>query len=220
MRSVPVLAAVALGAVVLASGCGQQHAGTPAGPPLSASASAAPAPSPVPGDPGTTAKCGSAAPPIALIRITYADNGRTLWSTATDRRAGVLDGHADQPLVGHPREQRCTDTAFPRKADPEARGDRGVVPGRAPGNRHSSLRSSSLAGPNTTPGNSAAQSGVLECGVITIRLPRHGEGRLTANECGGWHTDHLLLSWLPQRRTRTRLTSWFSWRGVVLITSF
>ena len=78
MRSVPVLVAVALGAVVLASGCGQQHAGTPAGPPLSASSSAAPVPSPVPGDPGTTAKCGSAAPPIALIRITYADNGRTL----------------------------------------------------------------------------------------------------------------------------------------------
>ena len=40
MRSVPVLVAVALGAVVLASGCGQQHAGTPASPPLSASASA------------------------------------------------------------------------------------------------------------------------------------------------------------------------------------
>ena len=52
MRSVPVLVALALGAVVLASGCGQQHAGTPAGPPLSASASAAPVPSPVPGDPG------------------------------------------------------------------------------------------------------------------------------------------------------------------------
>ena len=40
MRSVPVLVAVALGAAVLASGCGQQHAGTRAAPPLSASAPA------------------------------------------------------------------------------------------------------------------------------------------------------------------------------------
>jgi hypothetical protein len=31
MRSVPVLATVALGAIVLASGCGQQHQGTSAG---------------------------------------------------------------------------------------------------------------------------------------------------------------------------------------------
>src|SRR5690349_7056067 len=79
MRSVPVLAAMALGAVVLSSGCGQQHAGTPAGPPLptSATASATPVPSPAPGDPGA-ASCGSAAPPISLITITYADNGRTL----------------------------------------------------------------------------------------------------------------------------------------------
>ncbi len=58
MRSVSVLVAVAVGAMVLASGCGQQHAGTPAGPPLSTSASAAPRPSPVPGDP-VAASCGT-----------------------------------------------------------------------------------------------------------------------------------------------------------------
>ena len=78
MRSVPVLVAVALGAAVLASGCGQQHAGTRAAPPLSASAPAVPAPSPVPVDPGTTAKCGSAGPPIALIMITDADKAPLL----------------------------------------------------------------------------------------------------------------------------------------------
>src|SRR5215831_16295027 len=76
MRSVPALVAVALGAVVLASGCGQQHAGTPAGPPLSGSAPA-PLPSPAPGNPGA-ASCANAAARIALITITYADNGRTL----------------------------------------------------------------------------------------------------------------------------------------------
>ena len=33
MRSVPALVAAALGVMVLASGCGQEHQGTPAGPP-------------------------------------------------------------------------------------------------------------------------------------------------------------------------------------------
>ena len=74
MRSVPVFVALALGVMVLASGCGQEHQGTPAGPPQPVSATAAP----LPGDPGTAASCGSAAPPISLITITYADNGRTL----------------------------------------------------------------------------------------------------------------------------------------------
>ena len=77
MHSVPALVAAALGVMVLASGCGQQHQGTPAGPPQPVSATAAPLPAPVPGDPGT-ATCGSATPPISLITITYADNGRTL----------------------------------------------------------------------------------------------------------------------------------------------
>ena len=53
MRSGPVLAAVAVGAVVLASGCGRRHQGTPAGPPLGGRASSSPslAPAPQPGDP-------------------------------------------------------------------------------------------------------------------------------------------------------------------------
>ena len=30
-------------------------------------------------------------------------------------------------------------------------------------------------------------------------------------------SQHLLLSWLPQRQTPTRLTSWFSWRDSYLV---
>lgn len=165
MRGVPALAAVALGAVVLASGCGQQHAGTPAGPPLSASSSAAPMPSPGPGDPGTAATCGSAAPPLALITITYADNGRTLCvrrgtavqvylqGTATNRwsaiRASndVLTPHANGRLMLKLGETGASFLA--------------AHPGIA------TIRSfQQPCGPNETPGNAAAQSGTLECGVI------------------------------------------------------
>ena len=169
MRSVPALVAVALGAVVLATGCGQQHAGTPLGPPLSPSASAppmpSPVPSPVPGDPGT-ASCASAGPPISLITITYADNGRTLcvrpgtavqvylkgtatnrWSAIHTSNAAVLAPHANGRLmlmVG------VTGASF-----------LAAHPGTA------TIRSfQQPCGPNATPGNEAAQSGTLECGVI------------------------------------------------------
>ncbi len=165
MRSVPVLVAVALGAVVLASGCGQQHAGTPAGPPLSASAPATPVPSPVPGDPGTTAKCGSAAPPIALIRITYADNGRTLCvrpgtavqvylkGTLTNRWSPI---HASNDVLiprAHGRlilKLGVTQASF-------------LAAHQGTATIHSFQQP---CGPNTTPGNAAAPSGGMECGVI------------------------------------------------------
>lgn len=163
MRSVPVLVAVALGAVVLASGCGQQHAGTPASPPLSASAS--PTPSPVPSDPGTTAQCGSAAPPIALIRITYADNGRTLC---------VRPGTAVQVyLTGTPTNHWSAIHASSDVLIPRAHGrlilKLGVTEASflAAHQGTATIRSfQQPCGPNATPGNSAAQSGVLECGVI------------------------------------------------------
>src|SRR5579863_3264114 len=74
MRSAPAIVAAALGAMVLASGCGQQQQGAPAGPSRPVSATAARRP----GGPGTGARCGTPAPPISLITITYADNGRTL----------------------------------------------------------------------------------------------------------------------------------------------
>ena len=165
MRGVPVLVAMALGAVVLASGCGQQHGGTPAGPPLATSAPAAPMPSPVPGDPGTTAKCGSTAPRIALITVTYADNGRTLCvrrgtavqvyltGTATNRWSAihasndVLTPHANGRLM---LKVGVTGASF-----------LAAYPGTA------TVRSfQQPCGPNATPGNAAAPSGVMECGVI------------------------------------------------------
>ncbi len=67
MRSVPVFVALAFGAVVLASGCGQQHAGTPAATPLSAFdawAYAGAVPD-APGDPGRPPSV--AAPPCRSL---------------------------------------------------------------------------------------------------------------------------------------------------------
>jgi hypothetical protein len=169
MRSVPALAAVALGAVVLASGCGQQHAGTPPGPPLSStssSPSAAPVPSPVPGDPGTAATCGSAAPPISLITITYADNGRTLC---------VRPGTAVQVYLKAAATAKWLPIHTSNKAvlAPHANGRLMVMVGVTGASflavHRGTATISSLGrpcGPDTTPGNAAAPGGVMECGVI------------------------------------------------------
>jgi len=166
MRSAPALVAAALGAVVLASGCGQQSAGTPTGPPLSASSSAAPIPSPAPGGLGT-ASCRSGSPSRAtLITITYADNGQTLCvrrgtavqvylrGTATNRWSAI---HASNEavLAPHPNGRLmlifgATGASF-----------LAAQPGTA------TIRSfQQPCGPGQTPGNAAAQSGTLECGVI------------------------------------------------------
>ena len=163
MRSVPVLVAVALGAMVLAAGCGQQHAGTPAGPPPSGPSSA-PVPSPAPDDPGA-ASCGSAAPRIALITITYADNGRTLC---------VRRGTAVQVfLKGTPANRWSAIHASGDALAPHANGRMTLALGVTgasflaahPGT--ATLRSfQQPCGPSQTPGNQAAQSGTLECGVI------------------------------------------------------
>jgi hypothetical protein len=163
MRSATALAALSLGAAVLASGCGQQHAGTPAGPPLSTSA--APMPSPVPGDPGTATCHGPSASHATLITITYASNGQTLCvrrgtvvqvylkGTTTNRwsaihaSSDVLTPHANGRLM---LQVGVTGASF-----------LAAHPGTA------TIRSfQQPCGPNTTPGNGASQSGVLECGVI------------------------------------------------------
>ena len=168
MRSVPVLVAVAIGAVLLASGCGQQHEGTPASPPLSTSASAAsaaPEPSPVPGVPGV-ASCGSATRPISLITITYADNGRTLcvrpgtavqvylkgaatarWSPIHTSNMAVLAPHANGRLMVMVGEIGASFLAVHR-------GTATISSFGRP------------CGPDKTPGNAAAPGGVMECGVI------------------------------------------------------
>ena len=170
MRNVPALVAVALGAVTLASGCGQQHAGTPAGPPLSGSSSsspsATPVPYPAPSDPGTASCHSGSASRAALITITYADNGQTLCvrrgtavqvylrGTATNRWSAI---HASNEAVLAPHASGrlmlmvgVTGASF-----------LAAHPGTA------TIRSfQQPCGPGQTPGNAAAQSGTLECGVI------------------------------------------------------
>jgi len=164
MRNVPALVAVALGAVALASGCGQQHAGTPAGPPLSASAPA-PVPSPAPGDPGTASCHSASASRTALVTITYADNGQTLC---------VWRGTAVQVFLrGTPANRWSAIHASGDALVPHANGRLMLALGVTgasflaahPGT--ATIRSfKQPCGPGTTPGNQAAQSGTLECGVI------------------------------------------------------
>ena len=161
MRSATALVALALGAVMLASGCGQQHAGTPAGPPLSTSA----APSPVPGDPGAATCHGPSASPATLVTITYADNGQTLCV----RRGTAVQVY----LKGTPANRWSAIHASSDVLTPHANGrlmlQVGVTgasflaarPGTA------TIRSfQQPCGPGQTPGNAAEQSGTLECGVI------------------------------------------------------
>jgi|SRR5215831_12694473 len=170
MRGASALVAVALGVVMLASGCGQQHAGTPAGPPLSASSpsspSAAPVPSPVPDDPGVAAGCSSAAPPISLITITYADNGRTLC---------VRPGTAVQVFLKGAAAARWSPIHTSNRAvlAPHANGRLMVMVGETGGSflavHRGTATISSFGRPcglDTTPGNAAAPGGVMECGVI------------------------------------------------------
>ena len=170
MRSVPVLAAVALGAVAVLPGCGQQHTGPPAGPPLArvpsplpAGASSPPSassPSPLP-PPGTCH--GARAPRLSVITLTTADNGRSVcvrrgtavrvylrgtqasrWS-AIHASSGVLQPHANGHLL---LALGVTGGSFIA-----------AHPGTA------SLTSTRLVCP-TPPPNSGSESGTVECGAI------------------------------------------------------
>jgi hypothetical protein len=168
MRSVPALAAVAIGVVALASGCGQRNQGTPAGPPLGGSspASAAPSPSPVsqPSDPAAT-YCHGASAPHTLVTITYADNGRKvcvrpgtqvqvyLKGTTTNRWSPI---HASSTvLMPHANGRMMLALGVTGASYVAAR------PGDA------DLRSfRQVCGPDQTPPNAGSQSGTMECGVI------------------------------------------------------
>ena len=170
MRSVPVLAAVALGAVAVLPGCGQQHTGPPAGPPLArvpsplpAGASSPPSassPSPLP-PPGTCH--GARVPRLSVITLTNADNGRSVcvrrgtavqvylrgtqasrWS-AIHASSGVLRPHANGHLL---LALGVTGGSFIA-----------AHPGTA------SLTSTRLVCP-TPPPNSGSESGTVECGAI------------------------------------------------------
>ena len=170
MRSVPVLAAVALGAVAVLPGCGQQHTGPPAGPPLArvpsplpAGASSPPAArSPSPPPPAGACR-GGTAPRASVITLTSADNGRSVC---------VRRGTAVQVYLRGTRASRWS----------VIRASSAVLESRANGHGLLALgvtgASFVAAHPGTasitsvrmlvcaTPPNSGAESGGLECGAI------------------------------------------------------
>ena len=167
MRSVPALTAVVIGAVALASGCGQQHQGTPAGPPLAGSSASAPspAPAPQPGVPGAGTCHGASASKATLVTVTYADNGGMVC---------VRPGTAVQVfLKGIPPHRwtviRANGTALQPHANGHMTLELGVTGGSFLAVRRGTaiLTSFMMAcGPTTTPGNADAPSGGLECGAI------------------------------------------------------
>jgi hypothetical protein len=172
MRSVPVLAAVALGAVAVISGCGQQHTGAPAGPPRAG------APSPLPTGASSLPPASSPSPPGApragscsvgggpqrrVITLTNADNGRAV---CVRRGAAVL-----VYLRGTQASRWSVIHASSGVLRPRANGHGllalgvtgasfvAVRPGAA------SITSIRLVCP-TPPPNSGSQSGTVECGAI------------------------------------------------------
>jgi hypothetical protein len=120
----------------------------------------------VPGDPGTAATCGSAAPPISLITITYADNGRTLC---------VRPGTAVQVYLKGAAMARWSPIHTSNKAvlAPHANGRLMVMVGVTGASFLAVHRGTATissfgrpCGPDKTPGNAAAPGGVMDCGVI------------------------------------------------------
>ena len=172
MRSVPVLAAVALGAVAVISGCGQQHTGVSGGPsqagapsPLPVGASSPP-PAGSPSSPGVSraGSChGGSSPQRRVITLTNADNGR---SVCVRRGAAVL-----VYLRGTQASRWSVIHASSGVLRPRANGHGllalgvtgasfvAVRPGAA------SITSARQVCP-TPPPNSGSQSGTVECGAI------------------------------------------------------
>jgi hypothetical protein len=174
MRSGPVLAAVALGAAAMISGCGQQHAGTPAGPPLVGGspppaaggspppAASSPSPPPPGTRPGVTCHRGPG-PRLSVITVTNTDNGRSVC---------VRRGTTVQVYLRGTRASRWSAIhASSGVLQPRANGHLllalGVTGGSFIAARRgtASLTSTRPACP-TPPPNSGSQSGTVECGAI------------------------------------------------------
>jgi hypothetical protein len=165
MRSLPALAAVAIGAVALVSGCGPQHQGTPAGPPLGGSSVPAPSPAPQPLGPGAASCHSNQATRATLITITYADNGQTLCVRPGTAVQVLLKGMAPHRWTAI----RATGTVL----HPHANGRMTLALGVTGASFQAVRRGTAVitsfmqaCGPTATPGNEAAQSGTLECGAI------------------------------------------------------
>ena len=176
MRSAPVLATVALAAVAVISGCGQ-NPGTSAGPPLAGSPSpvappagslpppaSSPSPPPPPGA-GHAGMCHGGAPAsdTGVITLTNADNGRSVC---------VRRGTAVQVYLRGAQASRWSAIhASSAVLQPRANGHMLLAVGvtgasfaaARPGT--ASITSIRMVCP-TPPPNSGAQSGTEECGVI------------------------------------------------------
>jgi hypothetical protein len=175
MRSVPVLAAVALGAAAVISGCGQPHTGAPAGPPQAGAPSpvpagassppraSSPAPPPPPGTPRAGTCHGRPAPRLRVITLINADNGRLVC---------VRRGTAVRvSLRGTQASRWSVIRASSGVLRPHANG-RGLLALGVTGASFIAARpgtalitSTRLVCP-TPPPNSGSQSGTLECGSI------------------------------------------------------
>ena len=180
MRSVPVLAAVALGAVAVISGCSQQPTGALAGPPpagapspLPAGASSPPAAS-SPSPPPPPGAChGGTIPRLSVITLTNADNGRSVCV----RRGSAVQVYLRGTQASRWSAIRASSGVLQPRANGHSLLALGVTgasfvaarPGTA------SLTSIRQACP-TPPPNSGAQSGTVECGAIlgfrvSVRVP-------------------------------------------------
>ena len=161
MRSVPVLAAVIVGAAALIAGCGQQHTGSGA----PGSGGAAPSPSGSP--PAISVACRSAshATRASKLVITAADNGR---SFCVIRGTNVVVF-----LMGTPDRKWGQIEASSAVLQPHANGELSLPLG-ATGASFLAVRPGTavinsgrpVCGPASSPGTGTAGSGTLECGAI------------------------------------------------------
>jgi len=183
MRSAPVLAAAALGAAAVISGCGQQHPSATAGPPQAGAPSppAAGSPSPLPPGASSPPAAGSPSPPTppgtslagacqggpaprpGAITLTNADNGRSVC---------VRRGTAVQVYLRGTRASRWSGIhASSGVLQPRGNGHGLLALGVtgasfvAAGPGTAAITSFRLVCP-TPPPNSGAQSGTEECGAI------------------------------------------------------
>jgi len=170
MRSAPVLAAAALGAVAVITGCGQQHAGagasggttaiaTPSATPHSTAAAS-------PASVAASSGCHGVmpAPHDNQVVITNADNGRTLCV-----RPGTAVLVYLKDLAGRWAPIRASSAALEPRANGHLMLMRGVTGASFRAARLGTAVVSSFhdaCGPTSTPGNGASESGTLECGAI------------------------------------------------------
>jgi hypothetical protein len=162
MRSVPVLAAVIIGAAVIA-GCGQQHPGS------GAAAAPSQSPSPSGSSSGVSVACRSAQPArhASKLVVTAADNGRS-FCVIRGTNVVVL-------LMGTPDRKWRPIQASSAALQPHANGELSLPVG-ATGASFLAVRPGTAViisgrpacGPASPQSNGTPGSGTLECGAILV----------------------------------------------------